>query len=206
MQIASTLEKTAYITFDDGPQESTYSLLDLMNNLDVRATFFVLEPQMRKYKDLICTMMQYGHAIGLHGVSHDRKIYSSPDAFIEEMNICNHTLKEITGANSRLVRAPYGSYPNMNSEFKGAVREAGYILWDWNVDSNDWWMSADECISLSKIQILTLQNQGLAPIILFHDHTTNIKEVVGSIIKFLKYHNYSVKPLTPDLIPICHGE
>lgn len=200
------LERIAYITLDDGPCEYTCGILDIMDDLDITATFFVLEPQMHKYRNLIVRMAERGHAFGLHGVSHDKKIYKSPRIFIEEMNICNRTLEELTGSSSRLVRAPYGSHPNMSAKFKASVRKKGYILWDWNVDSNDWWLSAEECISLTKIQVFTLQTMGLDPVILFHDRTSFLKDVINNIVAFLQYHNYSIKPLTTDLQPVCHGE
>jgi peptidoglycan/xylan/chitin deacetylase (PgdA/CDA1 family) len=53
------------------------------------------------------------------------------------MDQTRSTLKSITGLDSLLIRTPYGSAPYMTPEYKKAVADHGYLLWDWNVDSRD---------------------------------------------------------------------
>lgn len=199
-------KKTAYITLDDGPNGYTYGILDILGKYNIKATFFLLETNMRKNRDLIKALIKDGHSVGLHGVSHDKnKIYKSEKIFIDEMNACNDTLENITGTRTRLIRTPYGSFPHMNKNFRSAVEDAGYILWDWNVDSTDGLKpdaSISEITEITKNNILKLQNEKTDPVILFHDR--NISEgVLINIIDFLQKNEYIIKPLSENIKSVC---
>ena len=199
-------KRTAYITLDDGPNKYTYDILELLKKYDINVTFFLLEPNIIKNKELVIRLIDDGHTVGLHGVSHDSNIiYRNEKAFIDEMNACNDTLENVTGMRTSLIRAPYGSFPKVNKNFRNAIKDEGYILWDWNIDSTDSLKpnaSISDITEVTKNQILKLQNEKIDPVILFHDKN-NTKEVLTNIIHFLQKEHYMIKPLNENMKPIC---
>lgn len=63
--------KTVYLTFDDGPiPESTPWLLDLLDKFDIKATFFMVGDNVRKYPELYEEILRRGHRVGNHTMHH----------------------------------------------------------------------------------------------------------------------------------------
>ena len=63
--------KTVYITFDDGPiPECTPWLLDLLDRYGIKATFFMVGDNVRKYPELYADIMRRGHRAGNHTMHH----------------------------------------------------------------------------------------------------------------------------------------
>lgn len=70
--IYSSSEKIAYLTFDDGPNNTiTPKVLDILDKLQVKANFFVIGKQVTKYPKVVSTIYKSGHFIGNHGYSHN---------------------------------------------------------------------------------------------------------------------------------------
>ncbi|WBL17300.1 MULTISPECIES: polysaccharide deacetylase family protein [Sutcliffiella] len=163
-------ERIAYLTFDDGPQPITEELLNILAEYNAKATFFMLEPQMVKHKEIVERMVEEGHTLALHGVSHDKKqFYASQFSVINEMRQSQQTVKDITNVETVIIRTPFGSSPHMTPSYKDAVKKEGFILWDWNVDSRDWQFRGPEYISHTLLQVEEVVNRGENPVILLHD-------------------------------------
>ena len=59
------------LTFDDGPDIAyTEQLLDLLKKHEVKAVFFVVTKNVKKYPHLIKRIIEEGHEIGLHSLEH----------------------------------------------------------------------------------------------------------------------------------------
>lgn len=192
-------EKKVYLTFDDGPTPFTEQLLNVLNNYKVQATFFMLEPRMNEFQESLLRMVEEGHALGLHGVSHRLKqFYRSSESVLNEMNTGQATLENITGIKTFLIRTPYGSHPHMKPEYKTAVKDAGYKLWDWNVDSRDWHFRDERLVEYTIAQIKALEKANKTPVILLHDREETIKHL-PQILDYLVNNNYTFKVITPDI-------
>ena len=63
-------EKTVYLSFDDGPSEHTKEVLDILDQYNAKATFFVTGLH-QEYSGMIKEAYDRGHTIGLHTYSHD---------------------------------------------------------------------------------------------------------------------------------------
>jgi len=193
-------KKTVYLTFDDGPNEYTGKILDILKKYDSKATFFMLNQNMKAYPDIVKRIVAEGHGAGLHGVSHDvKKVYASRESVLYEMNTANDTLESITGERTLLVRAPYGSRPYMSNEQYKALKSWGYKLWDWNIDSKDSQnssVSPKEVINhtISQIPILS------RPVVLFHDKKATL-DYLPKILEYLKNQNYDIKALDSSMKP-----
>jgi peptidoglycan/xylan/chitin deacetylase (PgdA/CDA1 family) len=203
---ASSHEETpdspiVYLTFDDGPSHVTDDILKVLAQYDVEATFFMLEPRMKKYAESVNAIVRQGHAVGLHGVTHDRHVfYQSKQSVLSEINRARKALKEISGVDSQLIRVPYGSVPYMKNEYREAVQEKGYIMWDWNVDSRDWYFRDQRYVNEVIHQVEQLK-QGQPPVILLHDLEETYQHL-PALLAYLKENQYIFSKLTPDLKPI----
>lgn len=135
--------KVIYLTFDDGPGPYTEQLLDVLDRYGVKATFFVTDSG---YDDVMKQIVDRGHSIGIHTVSHDyEEIYASPEAFFSDLFRMQEIISQNTGVTTTLMRFPGGSSNTVSrntqeglmSILTEAVQDAGFQYFDWNVDSND---------------------------------------------------------------------
>lgn len=194
-------EKVVYITFDDGPTPNTPVLLDTLKKYNAKATFFVLEDRIRQYPDFMVRIRGEGHAIGLHGVSHDyRVIYSTPSMPLREMNKANDALYSVLGIRSHLVRTPYGSYPYMTDEQYKILCAAHMRLWDWTVDPRDGiGTSIDSSVLIKNIR-RDLKTADV-PIVILHDRKSTAK-ALDTILSFFASEGYTFAPLDEYTEPV----
>ncbi|WP_051348527.1 polysaccharide deacetylase family protein [Peribacillus kribbensis] len=193
--------KVIYLTFDDGPSRDTLKLIDTLNAYGVKGTFFMLEPNMRSYPGTISALKKNGEVLGLHGVTHDaKKIYRSPQTVVTEMTAAQNTLRKMTGIKTNLIRTPYGSSPYMKPDYMKAVNNAGFKLWDWTIDTNDWRYKNGEFVSKT-IKDLEHYPYRTAPrILLMHDKQTTIAHL-GELLICLKKNGYSFGLLNEGMKP-----
>lgn len=191
--------KVVYLTFDDGPADVSEKILDVLKEYDAKATFFMLEPNMRKYAKSVKRMVTEGHAVGLHGVSHSRKqFYRSKDSVLYEMDKARTTLQKITGVNSFLIRVPYGSHPYMMPKYKKTVQQHGYKMWDWNIDSRDWAFRNKRYVKYTIDQLKNSKANTYAPIILLHEFRSTLRHL-PELLQYLKDEQYEFKVIDESL-------
>ncbi|WP_195948069.1 polysaccharide deacetylase family protein [Paraclostridium bifermentans] len=193
-------KKTAYITFDDGPNKNTPEILDLLSKYNMKATFFVLEDRITLHPDIVNRMLKEGHSIGLHGQSHEKAVfYSSGSSALNEINNTRHTLKDLTGYDTKLVRVPYGSKPYLTKNQYDSLVNSGYNLWDWSIDSTDTHKNAtvSSIVSNTKNYLSESGNS----VILFHDKQTTVK-ALPSVLEYLKNNNYEIKVIDQNQTPM----
>lgn len=67
------------LTFDDGPSpEATPAVLDRLDDLGLRATFFPLGSLAEREPDLVAEVVRRGHQVGIHGYHHRHHLTRSP--------------------------------------------------------------------------------------------------------------------------------
>ena len=77
-------KRIIYLTFDDGPNEHTGRLLDVLKKYNVKVTFFVTG---KGDDNIILREYQEGHKIALHTNSHNYAlVYSSVDNYFNDLN------------------------------------------------------------------------------------------------------------------------
>ncbi|GGA27134.1 polysaccharide deacetylase [Paenibacillus physcomitrellae] len=196
--------KTLYLTFDDGPSAHTGQLLDILDRYEVKATFFMLGNHISSYSDSVKRMVKEGDAVGLHGMTHQKELfYKTPEAALQEMDDDNERLYKAAGVKSALVRPPYGSKPYFTEDFRDKVLGAGYHLWDWNVDSQDWKFKEDIASTYANVmkQVKTISAHKTSPVVLMHDLPTTI-QVLPKILAELKKEGYAFAVITAEQKPV----
>lgn len=184
-------EKVAYITIDDGPSKYTKEIVDILEKNNVKATFFMVDGNMRKYQQELQLLANKGHSLGFHSVSHDIDVlYQTPEVTVSEFNKCRETLEDITNKTSRLIRLPYGSKPYATKESYKALIDSGYKIWDWNLDTQDWRATDKEIIENVKMY----SGQYNEIVLLMHEKEQSVKALQG-IIDTLREKGYTILPI-----------
>lgn len=167
---------TIYLTFDDGPSAVTPRVLDILKANGVKATFFIINYSAEN-KWLIERMINEGHTVGIHGYSHDYgTIYSSIDAFLNNVETLHRKLIDDFGYDTNLIRFPGGSSnlvsraysPGIMSQLCPLLESMGYRYFDWNVSSGD---AAGGYVSAAQIKsnVCCGVHGGRGNVVLMHD-------------------------------------
>ncbi len=123
------------LTFDDGPSIHTPRLLNIFKKHGGKGTFFVVGNLLEKNKATAKRIVNEGHEIASHGWSHADLSKLSLEKTQEDLLKTHNKIFEITGAEPRIVRPPYGAYNN-------TVKYASYVCKEsivtWSVDTLDW--------------------------------------------------------------------
>lgn len=102
-----TSEKIVALTFDDGPTEYTKEILDILDQLNIKATFFLIGNEMKKYPNETKSIISKGHQVGNHTYTHKRMVLKSLGFIKEEIDLSNQIIKDM-GYNDEIVfRPPY---------------------------------------------------------------------------------------------------
>lgn len=196
--------KVLYLTFDDGPTKHAKELLSILDKYDAKATFFMLGPQIQQHPDVVRKMMDNGHGLGLHGMTHvEKKFYASPASALKEMKDANAILLKATGVQTRLIRTPYGSKPYMKESYRNAMHQGEFRMWDWNVDSQDWrYKKNPEHIVASVLKdVDKISRAGHAPVVLMHDQEPTIA-ILPQLLAELQKRGYQFETLTEEMTPL----
>ncbi|MBB6444224.1 polysaccharide deacetylase family protein [Bacillus benzoevorans] len=195
--------KTVYLTFDDGPNQFSDQLLAVLESYNAKATFFMIDRNIRSFPDAVNHMIAAGHSVGLHSVSHNVKVfYQSASSVISEMNQVHDTVKEVTGLDTMLIRTPYGSVPYMQDSYLQAVHDNGYLMWDWNIDSKDWYYRDRRYVDTSIAQLEAHAESTEPLVILLHEREETLAHL-PELLEYLKSQNYKMKALDSSMTPVA---
>lgn len=194
--------KRVFITFDDGPSIVTPTILDILKQENVKATFFVLGSRVEGMPDIVKRIYEEGHYIANHGYTHVySSIYASPQNVLEEYNQCNDAVKNAIGVpeyNSHLFRFPGGlvggKYAEIKSQAKELLSQNDIIHVDWNALSGDA-ETTEPTIPYEMERIQQTVTGKSSVVILLHD--TEVKavtaEALPQIISWFKENGYEFK-------------
>ncbi|WP_025785893.1 polysaccharide deacetylase family protein [Sporosarcina sp. D27] len=201
-------EKSIYLTFDDGPSAVSDQLLDILDDYQMKATFFMIGPNIKEHSKSVVRMKKEGFGLGLHGITHEAgKIYSSPSAPVDEMSEDRDILENVTGVRSNLIRLPYGSIPYLTEDMRYLLDKSDFKVWDWNVDSRDWELKDRRYVQHTKQEIDRYMQAGVTPVVLLHDKPHTI-EYLPELLSYIKKQGYQTKVLTNEQPPVtfqCEG-
>lgn len=202
--------KTVYLTFDDGPSSNTEHILRILEQYDVKATFFVLgktgEQDQQRMRDIVAA----GHTLAVHSWSHDYKtIYASVEAFLEDFYRLYQWIHEVTGVYPQVFRFPGGSLNGYNQgtyeEIISEMVRRGFVYFDWNASAQDATVTP---LDPSVITANCLRGIGREQVVMLaHDSAarTTTVQALPAIIEGYRNAGYTFAALTPAVKPVIMG-
>ena len=193
-----------YLTFDDGPSpENTVRILDVLQARNIKATFFLVGENVRRYPDIVQRIVADGHTIGIHCDNHDyARLYASADSYLADFEAAHQTLLDLTGIDVKLFRFPGGSVNDFNAGVRDEIiREMtarGYIYYDWNASLEDAVESSDPAQLVANGVSTTLGRQKV--IMLAHDVKSDTALCLDTLLDSLP--EYRMLPLNEAVEPI----
>ena len=129
-----TNKKQIAISFDAAwGNDDTQTLIDILKEYDVPATFFVVGAWVDKYPESVKQLSDAGHQIQNHSNTHPHMPQLSVAQMTDEIESCNKKIENITGVCPTLFRAPYGDYDNCTIQ---TLDSLGMYTIQWDVDSS----------------------------------------------------------------------
>lgn len=130
-----TNEKKIAISFDAAwGNDDTETLIKILDEYDVPATFFVVGAWVDKYPESVKQLCDAGHKIENHSNAHPHMPQLSSQQMVAELKSCNEKIASVTGETPVLFRPPYGDYDNATIE---AAESLGMYTIQWDVDTID---------------------------------------------------------------------
>lgn len=207
---AVTEQKTAFLTFDDGPSDNTDDILDVLKQYNVKATFFVVGKEDDASIALYKRIVEEGHTIGMHSYSHKYEdIYASLDAFAADLTRIQTVILNATGVKPMLYRFPGGSSNEVSdidmNVFANYLTEQGITYVDWNVTAGDAEGNQSDVNAIID-DIFKNINYYTRPVILMHDakDKQGTIEALPQIITRLQENNYKMEAIDKDMNLVQH--
>lgn len=198
--------KIAYITIDDGPSKFTDQMIKTLNKYNVKATFFMIDGNMKEYPQQVKNIIKNGNTAGFHSVSHDiHKLYVTSTSAKEEFDTNDQTFYKITGKHSKVIRIPYGSKPYTPQASYQALVDAGYKIWDWDLDTEDWRSNSSQIVQNVKNHIKNRKGEDKDQLVVLMHEKKQSAEALDSVLKFLSDEGYEFAPVDQNQIPKIIG-
>jgi polysaccharide deacetylase family protein (PEP-CTERM system associated) len=113
--------------YEDRLVQNTMEIIELLDQYQVKATFFILGCVAQRHPYLVKTIQQKGHEIGSHGGWHQMVNTMTLDEFKKDLQFSIKTLEDITGVPIRYYRAPSWSISADRYEALSIMEEEGII-------------------------------------------------------------------------------
>jgi peptidoglycan-N-acetylmuramic acid deacetylase len=178
--------KKVYLTIDNGGAMGDYNRwLDILKEHDVKANFFIAGYNLKKAPDFLKRLVEEGHLVANHTMTHKDFTTLSDDQVREEIEEYAKLYKEMTGQEIQpYFRFPYGKY---SLKLLDIVSEMGYTSVFWSTAMRDWeprkngWKDAHADI---------LNNLHDGNVILMHQASEDNLEALDAIIRDVKERGY----------------
>jgi peptidoglycan/xylan/chitin deacetylase (PgdA/CDA1 family) len=171
------------LTFDDGPDATTGSYLDVLDRFGARATFFVLGDAAAARRDVLLEIVRRGHEVASHGYSHRRFPTLSAAELRDELERTAAALPPPRG--HPLVRPPQGA-TSLGSLSRTALY--GYTTVLWSLDSDDCRTDSPEAVAARVAPARVRPGE----IVLLHEGQSWTLEALPAILGGLKGAGYSL--------------
>ena len=179
-----------YLTFDDGPvPEATPEVLEILDRFGVKASFFVVGDNVRKFPDLLKEVKNQGHTIGNHTFHHVSGWKMSITDYLNDIDLCSQYIHETIGETTTLFRPPYGR--STYSQAKKVTQQYEVIMWE--ILSGDFDRNLNFQSSFAQ-----LKKSIPGDILVFHDNRKyigNVKKLLPDVISYLQDQGFGFEKL-----------
>lgn len=186
-----TEDKVVAITFDAAWGASdTDILLEILDEYDAPATFFICGYWVEKFPDSVVKFHEAGHDIANHGDTHAHVNDLDLEQNIAEIAGAHEKVRKLLGIEMDLYRPPYGEYNNTVIE---AAENQNYFTIQWDVDSLDWKkLGADHMFKT----VINHKNLQKGSILLFHNDLPETPIALRRILSELRNQGYGFVPVS----------
>lgn len=175
-----TEAKKIALTFDDGPHPVyTEEMLEVLEEAQVPATFFLLGQNIEGNEDVVKDIAENGHLIGNHTFHHVQITGLPKEQAYEEIDQTSRLIEKLTGKSTEYVRPPFGTWN------EGLESNLDLIPVMWTIDTLDWTTK-----NVDTIVNHVVKNAGENDIILMHDSYKSTVQAVERIISLLKAEGF----------------
>lgn len=184
------------LTFDDGPKSDVgNALMDELEAVDGRGTFFVVGERLEEHKEELQRMVDNGHEIANHSWDHDLSLTSKGVDYIRsEFSKTDDKLKELVGIETTLVRLPGGK---ITDDVKAAVTKPMIY---WSLDTEDW-----KSRNAQSVESMVDGHVVDGDIILMHELYSSTEEACREIIPRLHEEGFQLVTVS-ELIQFRNAE
>ncbi|MEG2213709.1 MAG: polysaccharide deacetylase family protein [Clostridiales bacterium] len=191
-EVATNLDTVAFSFDASWGAEYTRLLLDICDQYKIKTTFLQVNIWLDEYPGLAQEIVERGHELGLHSVSHPHFSQLSDQQIIVELTENAALIEEITGFKPKLFRPPYGDYNNRVIEL---TNSCGYIPVQWSVDSLDW-----QNLTATEITARVMKKLSAGDIVLFHNNGLHTAEALPVILEQTIAKGLRVVPVSALLL------
>jgi peptidoglycan/xylan/chitin deacetylase (PgdA/CDA1 family) len=176
------------LTFDDGPDNQTMPILNLLRTWGVKATFCLIGSNVREHPELVQAIVRDGHSLCNHTWNHDLQLgQRSADVIRSDLQRTSDEIhKAVPGVAIKYFRHPGGGW---TPAAVAVAEELGMTSIDWDVDPLDWDTGTYGVGPTMINHIIDTVKQGVQPgsIILSHDGGGDRTSTVGAYQTLLPY-------------------
>jgi peptidoglycan/xylan/chitin deacetylase (PgdA/CDA1 family) len=188
--------RSAFLTIDDGPwPQSTPRLLEVLDQLQIPATFFLIGNHVSRFPELAKAIQTHDHTIANHTFTHDyRRLYSSDEIFYAEVDQTTQLLKTL-GLDPQLVVRPPGGF-RLDSALRRALEQAGYQVLYWNLSPEDAYagQTVDQLLQRVRSQLSVMKASEQPLVLLLHDRWPHTAEALPEIVAAVEEAGYRFLP------------
>ena len=167
-------EHSVYLTFDDGPiPEATPFILDTLSKYGVKATFFMVGDNVRKYPHLYERIKAEGHQVGNHTYNHMGSVRHTLKTYVKNTNKANELI------HSKYFRPPHGWM--RPAAYIWLKRKYKVVMWDVVTRDYSRLLTAEDVVN----NIKTYTRNG--SIITFHDSLKSIDKLYTALPESLEW-------------------
>lgn len=165
---------TVALTFDDGPSPVyTPEVLAILKKYNVKATFFVVGENAKKYPELVKEIHNQGHVVASHSYSHPLLTKLSDKQLQHEITAPQTIVVDIIGIKPKCLRYPFGM---SNEHVRAAIRAQGITPVSMGFNSFDY-----ENRGTQKLIDWVLKNAHSKQVILLHDGYQRKEQTVAAL-------------------------
>jgi len=172
------------LTFDDGPSRHTMSILEVFEQHNSAATFYVTGYSAMLNPDIIKRAHELGNEIAGHSWSHREMTALTESRMLSEITDINNLIELLTGVAPVSFRPPFGS---QNNRVRNVAEQAGVPIVRWSIDTRDW-----EVRNSNTIYDTVIRNVRDGDIILFHDTQPTAATAVRRLVPVLIANGYQL--------------
>ena len=180
VQTVPTTEPYMSLSFDCAYIETpTDELLALLEELNIKATFFMTGEFVLNFPESAKKIRDAGHEIGCHSLSHPHLLDYHLDMRFKQVRRNVQIIRDTLGVNPRLFRPPFGEF---DVTISAPARAEGMEMCLWSIDSKDW----DWNYTPDKVLKQVTRNVGPGTIILFHLDGYHTLQVLPEAVRYYR--------------------